>query len=1490
MKKRLVHWNWIAPVCLTIVVMALVIMSYAQISQAAVIQQQGFFDTQYVNITNLDCINCHGADTSDRHHATYRAVNSDCSYCHQVVGGQMQVNRDCRSCHYATPHHDSTYALNGDCAACHSPDVVSSMVYDPGVYNAPSPVNPAQCRKCHTGDPLSTPPIGESRDLHRDTGSNCQSCHNVDLTTSIRLCEQCHQPKDLHNLHQNNCGGCHAPGNPAQLPPAVLKPAINALNVTSSLAGDTLIINGANFGAIAGSVKVGITSAVIVNWQDQSVTITVPAVAPGNYDIAVINSSGTSNVKVYTVLQGPDTIVTPGDGMPDRTYSSLTENDCRACHGATSDRHHAVYNAMQCNQCHQVVNNTVNNTVYDVVYDQVTVTRDCKVCHAANAHHNSGPAKAGICTSCHSNRIISDYNSVPKPVTLPGDTTPVSLSCNNCHKTSPSGLLHHETALDCLWCHSIPTDYYPIRTCENCHSVGTLHNVESHLKPQNCVGCHAARPDQFPVLPAGQPEIQFLSPNSGGPGATFTITGLDFGDSFDKGKVYFDVYNATVQYWDNSTVTVRVPDLPLGNYNVFVENPAGTSNRFDFTVTAPGALAGKVTDKSGAALAGAKVEIGTRSVTTDANGLYSIPGLAQGTYTVQVSAAVYTSASQTIDILNSLETKLDFILQKGGARSHMVSSTGYEAGSGGGCAGCHATDAATKEAELLQVHQNAGIPNYGCTTCHNPIFEGAGKVITGDGTLDMKINGATVIYCVTCHDGTKAHGLTASHSPEHQAKHSATGMTCSSCHSFNAAAGTATDITATTIHKNGCDTCHSSTVRDDVKLFIASKSGLSNPVYNCEDCHGIIHLGWDAKHKPTFPADPTMTCANCHNNYLPTEHEKALLPVTNTDIGYKLFRSTASTGPWTEIGSTTATGYANTGLTANTTYYYKVQAYDGKPNNSGDSNIVSVKTLVNAPVVSTVNPDLAKYASGNNGDSAADPTSTTDVLAKLTDNSTSTYSTVKENGSSDPYIFTKVNKDASVYSKVELKLSVRYYNGTNLTVYPYSTDTAVNTNTAYTVDGPSRSSSSSYTTETIDVTKAAQAMKDFGWMKFRIKPDPAKSASVYIANVQVVLTQSPTSGGTATNPPGTITPNSNDTTAPTAPSGLTGTAGYYDRVDLTWTASTDTRPGGDTCAVCHTTTATQRVKDAVTAKNANCSACHDIHPNLTTAHTGPVLATTPWNCSSCHTNILSTEHSSNAVLQNNAALNCDTCHKSNLARVQAAINSTVTDKSNLKCEACHTGTADGVPAVHADLAAPHLSGIFPTAADADCLKCHTTQANEFVSTKGGYHAVNGLTSKAAAGYGNYVSPWTAASQVGCKGCHGSNNDGKAQAANILKRPYTYLSNSGDSSMLCYLCHDYNTYGGSSNYTTYNKTGFRIDDSNYMNLHNISDHHTNSNGKFQCSFCHSTVPHATNKAHMVVTKSDPNSAGSVLTDYTHPASGKYTKSSCSTSSSLCDSAH
>ncbi len=61
--------------------------------------------------------------------------------------------------------------------------------------------------------------------------------------------------------------------------------------------------------------------------------------------------------------------------------------------------------------------------------------------------------------------------------------------------------------------------------------------------------------------------------------------------------------------------------------------------------------------------------------------------------------------------------------------------------------------------------------------------------------------------------------------------------------------------------------------------------------------------------------------------------------------GYKIERCTGSgCTSFAQIATTTTTSYSNTGLTANTTYQYRVRAYDHAGNNSGYSNTVSATT------------------------------------------------------------------------------------------------------------------------------------------------------------------------------------------------------------------------------------------------------------------------------------------------------------------------------------------------------------------------------------------------------------------------------------------------------------------------------------------------------------------------------------------------------------------
>lgn len=64
--------------------------------------------------------------------------------------------------------------------------------------------------------------------------------------------------------------------------------------------------------------------------------------------------------------------------------------------------------------------------------------------------------------------------------------------------------------------------------------------------------------------------------------------------------------------------------------------------------------------------------------------------------------------------------------------------------------------------------------------------------------------------------------------------------------------------------------------------------------------------------------------------------------------GYRIYRSDSPSGTYTQVGTSTTTSYTNTGLSSDTTYYYKVSVYTG--NVTGlQSDYVSATTKLNAP-------------------------------------------------------------------------------------------------------------------------------------------------------------------------------------------------------------------------------------------------------------------------------------------------------------------------------------------------------------------------------------------------------------------------------------------------------------------------------------------------------------------------------------------------------------
>jgi len=97
-----------------------------------------------------------------------------------------------------------------------------------------------------------------------------------------------------------------------------------------------------------------------------------------------------------------------------------------------------------------------------------------------------------------------------------------------------------------------------------------------------------------------------------------------------------------------------------------------------------------------------------------------------------------------------------------------------------------------------------------------------------------------------------------------------------------------------------------------------------------------------------IPATPTSVKAvsSSYNSI------KTTWAAVNGATGYVIYRSTAKDGTYSKVGTVTGTSYNNTGLTTNTTYYYKVRAYRtvGTINvYSNYSSVVSAKPIPATP-------------------------------------------------------------------------------------------------------------------------------------------------------------------------------------------------------------------------------------------------------------------------------------------------------------------------------------------------------------------------------------------------------------------------------------------------------------------------------------------------------------------------------------------------------------
>jgi fibronectin type 3 domain-containing protein len=71
--------------------------------------------------------------------------------------------------------------------------------------------------------------------------------------------------------------------------------------------------------------------------------------------------------------------------------------------------------------------------------------------------------------------------------------------------------------------------------------------------------------------------------------------------------------------------------------------------------------------------------------------------------------------------------------------------------------------------------------------------------------------------------------------------------------------------------------------------------------------------------------------------------------------GYNVYRNTDISGQYTLIGTPTTPPYTDTGLSANTTYYYKVSVFNSAGVAGPQSDPVSAKTKPATPIMERIN-------------------------------------------------------------------------------------------------------------------------------------------------------------------------------------------------------------------------------------------------------------------------------------------------------------------------------------------------------------------------------------------------------------------------------------------------------------------------------------------------------------------------------------------------------
>jgi YD repeat-containing protein len=174
------------------------------------------------------------------------------------------------------------------------------------------------------------------------------------------------------------------------------------------------------------------------------------------------------------------------------------------------------------------------------------------------------------------------------------------------------------------------------------------------------------------------PTVTSVTPSSANVGEIITIAGTNLRATQSASTVSFNGTTATPVFWSADSIRVPVPSGATTGPLVVTVLGVANSSSFSVTTVAPGTVGGTVTRVTGGSvISGATVEVrqsGTlkSSVTTAANGTYSIANLDPATYEIRVLAAGFSSEVRSATVSANTTSTVNVALSQPGSISGTI--------------------------------------------------------------------------------------------------------------------------------------------------------------------------------------------------------------------------------------------------------------------------------------------------------------------------------------------------------------------------------------------------------------------------------------------------------------------------------------------------------------------------------------------------------------------------------------------------------------------------------------------------------------------------------------------------------------------------------------------------------------------------------------------------------------------------------------------------